>query len=413
MTISQLVLAGDSIPQGTGPAGTASTYGQGGHGSWWELVRDRLANIKGLGPRLSVGLRGTWLGIVGSNKTEWTFNGSWSTTASTDAWDKAPYGGSAIGGSQYGSGSDKSAIWTKQAWMPPVVGFHVDWIDYTNGGNWSYRIDGGAWTANGQTIAHGNAYKRFYVASAVASTVEIRCADTGGTAAGCCPVGIEPFEIAPQGASGFILHDIAINGSQLHELVATTSGDRMAFFDSVVLGTGSPIAPTPNVGVINCNINDVTLASTSGWNTDLGKLNTRVGPLGPVGFISDWEANTASYNQTQQTNYRAQTKTTAAAFGTPAKVLDLYDAWAALGFTANAGAVAAGFLAADGIHQSSAGNIDIAARVYWWLRNNFLSSYSSAPSTYTAIGKQAAVAYTGKRATVAYAAAVPIAVVPV
>lgn len=113
MAIKQLVLAGDSLTQGTGPSGTACTYAQGGKGSWAELVIDRLADTNGIGPLLSSGLRPTWIGVV-SNGEEWTESGTWTAVVSTDAWDRAPYGGGQfVTGSRYANGISNTYTWTK------------------------------------------------------------------------------------------------------------------------------------------------------------------------------------------------------------------------------------------------------------------------------------------------------------
>lgn len=383
--INQLVLCGDSLTQGTVGGGAFAAGGPatscGGQGSWAELLADRLANIVGLGPLISSGFRGTHLGtIIGgphnNGNVEWIYAGSWTGVESTDAFDKAPYGGAPFGTSyvsSYASGSGNTATWYKPASWRPIVGFAIYWVDYTSGGNWSYKIDGGAATAMGQTLANDNKLCKFYVASSVTTSVEIKAATTGGTSAGCLPIGIEVFYANPATTSGLIVHNLGINSTKLNSLVAATSGDRLAFFDQVKLGTGSPISNAPNIGTIVMHINDVLLASTSTWNTDLNTFYARVGSLGRVGILSYVEAKTASYNQTQQTNYRAQSVTTAAAWSTPGKVFSLYD-WAAnLGFTGNTACDTAGFFLTDLIHESQAGMLAYTDPIYWWVLTRILT----------------------------------------
>lgn len=415
MAVNQLVLIGDSLTQGTtGSVG----YQAGGQGSFAQLVTDRLANIGGLGPLVSTGCRS-----CNSAQGDWSFTtggDAWTDTVGTDAWDKALYGSTSNGSIQllrYASGATKVATWTAGAAIRyPNVGFCIYWMDYASGSSStpSYSTDGGStWTNFPDTPARNNTIRKFYVATPVApgSTVKIQAANASNTAVGTAPMGIEIFYQSPSTAQGLIVHNVAVGGSDLHHLVATSSGDRMAWFDSVVVGTGA-IANTPNLGVIHENVNDISeIGSDTTWATDLTTFWNRVHPLGPVGFLNMYELNPGLYDTGQQTSYRAKTKTTAAAFATPAPVLDIYDQWSALGITGNAAANTAGFLF-DLTHESQAGHIDIATRVYWWLRAKFLSSYAGSTS-YTAQGKQAAVAYLGKTATVAYSAGQQIAPLPV
>src|SRR5690242_18418358 len=87
MTISQLVLIGDSLTQGdTG----GFTYGWGGKGSWAQNVTDRLANLPGVGPLVSSGFMSCVRGWTSSRS--WSFSAGWTDTATTDAWDITPYG---------------------------------------------------------------------------------------------------------------------------------------------------------------------------------------------------------------------------------------------------------------------------------------------------------------------------------
>jgi lysophospholipase L1-like esterase len=182
----------------------------------------------------------------------------------------------------------------------------------------------------------------------------------------------------------------------------------MAWFDNVVLD-GSAITNQPNLGIVMMHINDVPeVGNTTTWNNDLTTLYNRVHTLCPVGFMSPYEVLHnylgLDYNTTTQANYRAQTKTTATNLGLTAPVLDFFDAWSGLGYTDNDSTYAAGFLYTDHIHESQAGHLNMAPRVYWWLRSNFLSSYSSVPSQYTATGKIAAVQFSAKQASVQYSA---------
>jgi hypothetical protein len=366
MTVRQIALLGDSTTQGTQGGFNEAL---GALGSWADLITDRLSNIAGLGPLISSGFRGTHLGRTASGfPSEWTVPAVTTATVSTDLFDRYPYG---VG--TYSNGPTKIWTYTKPSASRPIIGFALYWIDKTSGGNWQYRVDGGTWLNMNQTIANDNQLKKFYLATAVASTVDIRASSDATTGVDAMPAGIEVYYVDPLTATtGLIVHNLGVNASKLDDMVKVTSGDRMAILDDVRLGTGSPKSPTPNAGVIVMHINDTLLASTATWDADLTTLHTRAVPLCPVGYVNIYEADTAAYNVTQQTNYRAHTKTTAAGFSPASPVLDLYDTFANLGFTGNAATNSGGYLL-DLTHESQLGHQFIADRVYWWVRNNFFT----------------------------------------
>lgn len=326
MAIYQMAILGDSMANDGFPTGSAQ--GDGRLGGWDELIAEQLANIPGLGPLLSSGFRGVANGIQSTR--EWSYSGSWTSVTGTDAFDKLPYG---LG--KYANGASNILTFTRPIYWRRPVGFALYWVNYGSGGNWQYRIDGGTWTNMGQTLGGATANKicKFYISTPVNATLDIRASSDATTGVGCFPAGIELFWSDPTVAnvSGLIVHHLAVGAQNLHGLLGSTNGDRLAILDSVQLGTGSPIANTPNAGVLLMHINDVKdINNTTTWNTDLTTFNTRVSPLGPVGFINPYQATPATFG-TQDT-YRAQTKTTAAGFGTPAKVFDLFDAFTAYGF---------------------------------------------------------------------------------
>lgn len=435
MTVNTIVSVGDSLSEGSEPVALPGnfSFAQGGKGAWWELAAERLSNLSTVGPRISSGFRSTALG-----DGTVAYAGAWTDVTAADLFDKGPYGL----GKYSATGTGGTVTFTRPAFRT-VVGFALYWIDLnrlsgTNGGNWSYSVDGGTYTAMGQTIAHDNGLKKFYVSGAVTSSVAVRAANAAGTAVGTFPIGIEWFYLAPSTTTGLIWHNLALNGMLLRDLVGgtgnTTVGDRMAFFDAVTLGSGSPISNQPNVGILLMHGRDVTLNSTSQWNTDLGTFWTRVHSLAPQLWMNHFElaqypdeTNSASpgFPWATQTSYRDQLKTTAAAKSPAVPVFDQYDRYASMGWGPSSGTTvtisnsqnvalrAAGILyALDNGHQLAAGHLDQATAVYWQLRNRWFS-VGSAPSSYVATGKQAAVAVTGKQAAVAYSTASPIAVTPV
>lgn len=405
MAVKQLFLVGDSLT--AGKLG-GHDFAQGGDGSWAEHTRGLLGNIDGLGPLISSGIRLTETAVNGLSLGEWTGGGTWTDVASTDAFDKYPYG---HGG--YATGSSFTRTYTVPAWMPPIVGFQLYWIDMNggghSGGNWSYKINSGSQTAMGQTLALDNSLNVFYVSTALSAgdTVQIRAANTAGTSVYCLPVGIELFFLPPSTTQGLIVHNMSIGGGKLNTLVAATSGDRMAFVDSVKAGTGSPKVPDPDALVMGI-INDVQLGNVTTWANDIATFYSRTHNLGTLGYYSAYEANFGTYPQSTQTSYRAQTKSSAASHGIP--VLDWYDKLAAYGVTGNAATSAAGFLEADLIHPSQAGHNYLSPLCYWFIRNNVLG-LGTVSEAYTATAKKADVQYSAKKASVPYLAGAPVAII--
>lgn len=408
MSLNQFVITGDSITAGN--IGGNFTYGQGGSGSFVQLVRERLGNISGLGPIVSSGFQGCYL-----SEGTWSFSAGWTNTQSTDAWDLGPYGAATTTRYQrYANGSTNTVTFTANAnLIYPNHGFMLYYVDYTNGGNWSYSIDGGAtYTNMGQTLNTNNKIGKFYVTTPLkmGDTVIIRAANSAGTGVGCAPLGIEVFYQNPATASGLIVHNLALSGSNLHELVASTSGDRLAWFKSskITLGTNA-ISHIPNLGVINEQINDVTAQGDSTvWGNDLTTFYNAVSGLGPVGFYSPYESYYLGvYPQATQTAFRAQTLSSANSLG--AKYISWYTELSNLGFTGYDSIKANGYLV-DSIHPSQKGDNYWAERLYGWILTNFLSSFTVNTLSYPVKGSLATVQYAAKQSSVQYSAFKPISI---
>jgi len=383
VTVRTFALFGDSLTAGLGNTGATYAISEGGRGSWAELLRESIANLAGIGPLLTSGVIPVW-SFAAPAGPMWSRTGTFTALAGTDAYDKQPDGRGA-------TGSHAADIWTftKPALYRTPVGFQLYFVDLAGGGDLQYRLDGGTWTNFGQTRLGDNKLMTFRVASGFSSTLDVRHFNGTADVLGCLH-GVEL--VYSTATDGFIVQNNAVNGSALHTQFTSTNGDRLAIIDSVKAGTGSPTLPHPNAGTIVMHINDVARANVTDWAADLASFYARAGPLGPVGFMSPYEAATATYGQAQQTSYRAQTKTSATSLGASG-VLDFYDAWSANGWTGNGGADAAGLLQ-DLTHPSQAGHLDMAPRVYWFVRK--IMGVGNVPSAYTARAKQAAVAYGGK-----------------
>lgn len=410
--IKRFTLVGDSLTYASSPNGPQSLTRTGGRGTWGELAAEGLANLSTIGPLLSAGFQSVWY-TSGAPGT-WTLTGTWSSNASTDAWDRGPYG---LG--KYGAnGSTHVASWAKPSQWRAVVGFEVYFGDYTGGGNFQYRVDGGTWTNMSQTLAHDNLMGKFYVPTAVTSTIELRQYN-GASSVGCCIFGITPWFVNPLTATdGLVFDNIACGGQALDDLTVATSGDRMAFFDSVKVDPvngGGAISNQPNAGVVMMHINDARLFTVAEWAADIATFYARVSPLAPLAYMSYGEMNATGYDPTTQADFRAQTKTSAALHSLP--VLDFYDIWTANGWgtgvgTQNAALMAAGLVSysvspTDNGHQTQAGHIDMAPRAYWFIRNRILG-LGAVPTAYPVASKQTDVTYTGSEPAVAYAAGLPV-----
>ncbi len=402
MPVRQLLGAGDSLLQGT--AGGAS-IAQGSSGAVFEMAMEALANLPSVGPLISSGNRGCSLGEL-TDAFDVDYTGSWTDVDPADAWDTIPYGV----GKYSAAGATATVMWTKSPKWRTSVGQQITFCDYTGGGNFQYRRDGGAWTNHNQTLLNDNTLIKFYVSGA-ASTIEFRAYDGAGSV-GCFPVAVEWFWLPPSTTQGIIGHNLAAGGHFLSQLVAVPAGggDRMAIFDDVRLGTGSPIQSTPNAGSMVMVINDVS-GTTAALNTNLTAFNTRLSPHGPVGFIVPYEMEVAKAAFATQVAYRAQFHTTATALS--AEIIDLYDIYTAMGLGTGSGTQTAAIIAAglvgDGIHQTPAGSRDQWPRIYWWLRNQFLGIGKEA-SLGSVAGKRATVGYAGKLATVGYGGGPPLTV---
>lgn len=375
MAISQIFLAGDSLT-----LRTLGDYSNAflGPGNWPDLFTEVLATRLKL-PVLTSGIRGVHL------VSEWAYSAGFTDVLTTDAFDKAPYNCSTTVPARYGNGATKTLTWTKPPGLRLLIGFNLYLVDKTGSGEISYSIDGGSFTNTGQTFIQDNKILKFYVNTPITSSLVIRCADAAGVAHDGLVIGIEAvYSLA---STGLIVHDIAVTGQLLHNLVLATSGDRMAIFDSVKYGTGSPVTVGPTLGIVLLHLNDNSLGNTGTYNTDIGAFKTRVGSLAPIATINPWEC--LLYAFFTQANYRTQMKTTCTALGLPAP-LDIFDQWTTQGWgDGSAGSQEPPLLAAgmtiDGTHQTAIGNLLLANLIVLALIASFAPSAVNVAPTYPSV----------------------------
>ncbi len=376
MSILNIAFCGDSTIQGTVDA---PDEGDGGTGSAVEIAAELLGNSP-YGPLIGPGVRPAWRGMAAQSGTEWSDAGTWTATATTDAFDKWFFGTQAFYGA-HGTGS--TATWTKPAgWARPIVAFAVYYVDYTgagdgsSAGNWSYQIDGGAWTNMGQTVSHDNNLKKLYVAAGVNSTITFRQADASGANAGMLICAVEPYYVNPLTApQGVIAHDLGRDGNFFVAFVESGSGDELAWFDSCVLQNSAP-NHQPSI-VLTQFTNDAALfggITGAQWTAALQTIYNRVHSYATYIPLNVFDQNGRTANLA---TYRAATKTFVAS--TPGTYyFDTYDAWSALGITGWSAANAQGFMY-DSLHLSPAGHLDQGGRFYWFLRANAVNAGESSP----------------------------------
>jgi lysophospholipase L1-like esterase len=347
--IRHVVCIGDSITAG-GVGGF--NYAAGKKGSWPERLATAASHP--IGPDAGLGFRGLWR--LDGYQPEWRKEGNWTGTTRTDPFDVGLFGR----GIRSIGGSATTLTWTKPSNVS-VAGFDLYWFNAPNAGNWQYRVDNGAWLNMNQTrpSADNKLYK-FYVGRPMQSSVQIRAHN--GTAACLAPIGgIGIYSVDPNTSHGLIVHNLGADGQTLANLVRTSSGDPLAWFDAVVSNPES-LKIQPDL-VIAMFSNDVALNDITRFRNDLTKFVDRVRPYADVLLMNPYERGGSS--PSAQSNYRATTASLAAAKN--CGLLDLYQAYASAGATGYAQANGVGLMY-DGAHPSQLGHNDISARVWRLLR---------------------------------------------
>ena len=228
-------------------------------------------------------------------------------------------------------------------------------------GNWQYRVDGGAWINMNQTrTPTDNKLHKFYVARAVQVSVQIRAYN--GTAACLAPIGgIGIYSADPTTNSGIVLHNLGAGGERLSNLVRSSNGDPLAWFDAVVSNPDS-LRILPDLVILMFS-NDVVESNAPLWTTNLTKFVTRVRKYADILLMNPYEQDQRS--PIKQATYRADTISVATA--RRCAVLDLYIAYASEGAKGFAAAQSAGLML-DQFHPSQLGHSDISARLWRLLR---------------------------------------------
>lgn len=292
------------------------------------------------------------------------------TVSIGEQYDKLPY---AL--LQIASGATNILTLDATKYAAPLVAVDVLVVDLIGGGDLSLSIDGGTWTACGQTMTGSNNIIRFRVMTpGMTTSLRVRCANAAGTAVLGAPGGFRPWYIDHTTVTnGVIVNDYGVDGQALHGFITTSvAGDHAAILDSVTLGTGNPLGNTPNVTMM-LHLNDANFPSTgsgTSWSTDSAAFKTRAGAVSPIVLIGCWEADPTFFDATVQATMRS---TLAALADSNTYYLDLNGAYGAMGYSGNAAISAGGFLQ-DKIHLAPQGEADVGDRLFRALRKGPLSA---------------------------------------
>lgn len=252
-----------------------------------------------------------------------------------------------------------------------IAQIDVIYVDFQFANQWSYSLSGAAFV-NGPASTHPATpiLKKFSIVTANPTTFALRCADAAATAvlAQFCEI-VVYSSVAP--TSGFVVHNLAKDGATLNGgtgngfLTSPTAlgagGDSLRFLDGLgdSASTGSLYPALTVVMFVNDMAN---IGNPATYVADLETLRQRVTPFGDLLVMNPWEIGVSGQaTQPMQAAYRAAVK--AWAQTNNVALLDIYDAWAALGAVGSAGAITAGLVTGDGTHPTSVGHIDIAARL--------------------------------------------------
>ena len=285
--------------------GEGDTFGAVDENSYPMLIREKMRAAWGID---GTGFLGTWRGTNGSD--EWGesgsgFAGTWVESATTDLWGQGPYiqGSNIYRGTQQGVGSSSVATFTLPGWLrEAAISVVLYMVDGVSSNNFSFSVDGGAWTDTAATWTQDSKMKRVNLAVTPASTIAVRAANAAGTSRTIYLSGIE-IKTSLDGAT---LHDVSASAESLAS-TAFNSGvaDAMGFLDllqpqaTVVSYTNDLADPFYNTTRIGTDLDYIVARSTYGivipmmfWGQDRPDAATR---FPAVAAIYDSKATSGAY----------------------------------------------------------------------------------------------------------------------
>ncbi len=162
-------------------------------------------------------------------------------------------------------------------------------VDGASSANFSYRIDGGAWTNVSHTWNQNNSLDTITIDSPVTSTVEVRAANAAGNAVAVYLAGIAVY--AQSG--GLVVHNLGKRSDTIITFTCSTSGDWGEWLDLV----------QPDLVIIEDSSHGVYVNNPTAFAVDLNQLVDRVQAYADVVFFVIPEQNNGR-DVTMQTNYQ-------------------------------------------------------------------------------------------------------------
>jgi hypothetical protein len=316
----------------------------GGTGQPWpRLLREKMQRHWGIS---GTGLLGTW-------RDEWAFTAggdAWTESANTDTWSKGPYvGGLPFANTMRATTATMVATWTKPIWVTqPITSFKIYVVDGVSSANFSYRIDGGAWTDVSHTWNQDDSFDIITIPSAVTSTVEIRGGNAVGLNVTMYLTGIECIT-----GTGATLHDLSASAEGLYSTARSGNvADLNAWIDVV----------QPDVLIVSyTNDFSLTFYNTTRIQLDLQSIVDREAPYGYTVPMFFWGQN-RGVNEPTPAQLAAVESIYNAAASPNSEYIDLFARYGDY-TTVNA----LGYMA-DTLHPSDKGSMEIA-KVVWSLIN--------------------------------------------
>ncbi|HEY5024711.1 MAG TPA: IPT/TIG domain-containing protein [Acidimicrobiales bacterium] len=356
--LRQICFVGDSITEGDIGYPTYGLYN-----NWVDQACAALGVVQG------AGFRGLWEKAA----QEWTFGGTWTNVygsgftgriATSSAADVAPFG----------EGYEATGATNTLTWVNPhgytVQSIDIVAIDVASSGSvpWSYSLNGGTTWTNGPTPLGTNMI--YKVSIPAASQLIIRCANASGSAATGAFVGATIYSeqngLTPSPAQ--LYQDVSTIGHNIGRTAGALSITDTTFnLPSFFRAASSSASGKKGFDILDLIepdlivmmfYNDSTLSNydASLWIAALDALVTHCGTYADFLLMNVYEGSGSS---AQQATFRSDLKSVAAAYGVA--VFDLYDYYAAQGYTGNA--QTAPFLNPDLIHPNQIGHNTIGAAV--------------------------------------------------
>ena len=312
------------------------------------LIREKMRAAWGID---GTGFLGTWRGTNGSD--EWGEAGSgfsatgWTESATTDLWGQGPdiQGSNLYRGTQQGVGSTAVATFTLPDWLrEAAISVVLYMVDGASSNNFSFSVDGGAWTDTAATWTQDSKMKRVNLAVTPTSTIAVRAATAAGTSRTLYLSGIE-IKTSLDGAT---LHDVSGSGEGLYSTAYNDAvgglADAMGFLDL--------LQPQATVVSYTNDFEPAFYGDGTRIGTDLDYIVARstYGIVIPMMFWGQGRADAATRFPATATVY--DSKATSGAY------IDLWDRYGNYS-TVNA----LGYMA-DTLHPNDAGSREIA-RVLW------------------------------------------------